>query len=338
MAIVAEVFSLQNLKSRMSSLSRLLLEIFVLCIHVTLIYFECFVATLFGRTEKDVAGKLVVITGAGQGFGKEVALQFASKGASVALLDINIKGVQEVGQEIRDLYPKSKTLALRCDVTDLDDVTRVFGVIRENLGSVDILINNAGIVSCKPFLELNPKAIERTFQVNSIAHFWTTRNVLPDMMSRGSGHIVAVSSSAGLTGTANLTDYCASKFATIGFMKSLELELYSKGSTYSDIQLTTVCPLAMSTGMFHAPKSRFPIIFGTLDPKEAALKTVHGILTNERLVCVPKRFEYFHRISQITPSRVSSLVQLFFEYGVEPHEVKVTQEESKNVSQEIRSV
>jgi all-trans-retinol dehydrogenase (NAD+) len=307
-------------KYHLSVFLKVVLEILGLCIHVSFIYLECFLSSLFGRTEKNVVGKVVAITGGGQGFGKELALIFAKRGASVALLDINVKGVQEVGREIKELLPTTKFIALRCDVTNLEDVIRVFGEIKDSLGPVDILINNAGIVSCKPFLELDPKSIERTFQVNSIAHFWTTRVVLPDMMSRGNGHIVAISSSAGLTGTANLTDYCASKFATIGFMKSLELELHSKSNCYHDIELTTVCPLAMSTGMFHAPKSRFPFIFGTIDPRDAAEKAVHGILTHERLVCIPKRFEYFHRISQVTPSKVSSLVQLFFEYGVEPHQ------------------
>jgi hypothetical protein len=83
--------------------------------------------------------------------------------------------------------------------------------------------------------------------------------------------------------------------------------------------MTTVCPLAMSTGMFHFPKSSFPDLFGTLVPEEAAKRAIHGILTNQVLVCVPKTFEYLFRFSEITPSKVAIAVQQFINYGVDAH-------------------
>ena len=308
--------------SQTAAFIRFIVEVIGLFYQIIYIYLECLKSVFFGRQEKDVSCQVVVITGAGHGFGRELALEFASRGANLALIDINLQGVEEVAKHLSHLYPELKVFPLKCDVTSVNDVNDVFTEIKESLGPVDILVNNAGVVSCKPILDLDARSIVRTFNVNCISHFWTIQAVLPDMIQRRTGHLVTVSSSTGLTGVANLTDDCASKFASIGLMKALELELQSNG--FRDlIHLSTICPLAMSTGMFQSPKSRFPAVFGTLDPVSAAKKAVYGILTNESLVCIPKRFEYFHRISQVTPSKVSSMVQQFFEYGVDAHDKKM---------------
>ena len=155
--------------------------------------------------------------------------------------------------------------------------------------------------------------------MNVFAHFWTIQSVLPDMKKRGSGQIVAVSSIAGVLGTANLTDYCASKFAIIGLMKSLEQELHPIAGVNKDIHLTTVLPLAMTTGMFHSPRTRFESVFPVIDAVTVAEKAVNAILTNQSQVFVPKQAEYFYRIGHILPTRVNEALQSFFQYGVDPH-------------------
>ena len=184
---------------------QLLADILNLVLTVLWVYVDCLKSLIISREEKSVHGKVVVITGAGHGLGKEMAFLLAEKGAALALIDINQENVEEVANGLKDLTTKVEFHV--CDVRSQEAIAATFAKIKESLGPVDILINNAGIVSCKPFTELTNNNIERTFQVNVFAHFWTIRAVLPDMIERGEGHIAAISSIAGVLGTANLTDY-----------------------------------------------------------------------------------------------------------------------------------
>lgn len=111
------------------------------------------------------------------------------------------------------------------DVSDREAVYRTAHRVREEIGPVDILINNAGIVCCKTMLELPDKAIENTFAVNILAHYWTIKAFLPDMIRQKRGHIVTIASVTGMVGIYGCTDYSATKFACIGLHESLFCEL-----------------------------------------------------------------------------------------------------------------
>jgi len=288
----------------------------VLSFKMIKIFFSCFVAFLFGRSEKDVTGQVIVISGAGHGFGKEMALLFASRGAKLALLDINKEGVDEVANEINSTGGVATPYV--CDVTSYESIVKTFGTIKTSLGSIDILINNAGIVNCRPFLEIEPPAMERTMKVNTLAHMYTTRVVLPDMISRGKGQIVGISSVAAVAGNANMTDYTASKHAILGFMKALDIELHDKGQNQG-VKLTTVCPFGMRTGMFQDMTTRFPLFFDYLDPKEAAQKAVHGILTEEQVLFIPKFLEMFFKVGGLLPTQAGMDLQHFLGIRINPN-------------------
>lgn len=111
------------------------------------------------------------------------------------------------------------------DVSDREAVYRTAAKVREEIGPVDILINNAGIVCCKPLLELSDKMIETTYAVNILAHYWTIKAFLPDMIRQKKGHITTIASVTGMVGTYGCTDYGATKFACIGLHESLDCEL-----------------------------------------------------------------------------------------------------------------
>jgi all-trans-retinol dehydrogenase (NAD+) len=161
----------------------------------------------------DVVGKRTLITGAASGIGKLLARRLADAGARLVLWDIDSAGLAQLetefaaaGHEV-DVYT--------CDLASRDTIAAVAARTLADGGPIDILVNNAGIVSGKTLLDISEEEIERTFQVNTLALFWTVRAFLPAMMERDSGHIVTVASAAGLAGTAKLTDYCSSKLTSL---------------------------------------------------------------------------------------------------------------------------
>jgi len=147
---------------------------------------------------------------------------------------------------------------------------------------VDILVNNAGIVTGRNFKDSPDELIQRTFDVNIMSHFWTTKAFLPDMISANKGHVVTIASLAGLAGVNKLADYCASKFAAVGFDESLRLELMVEGHT--GVKTTAICPYYISTGMFEGVNSK---LIPILTPEFVASETVDGILLNTNIVVLP---------------------------------------------------
>ena len=147
---------------------------------------------------------------------------------------------------------------------------------------MDIVINNAGVVSGRAFCEQDDRQIELTMAVNAMAPMWVTKAFLPAMMERDSGHIVTVTSATGLLGAPRLVDYCASKHASIGFMEALRVELKRLGSS---VCTTIICPGIIDTGMFDGATSSFPLA-RVLDPvrtcREALLMLRSIKKTNSR--------------------------------------------------------
>ncbi|KAH9628422.1 hypothetical protein HF086_015952 [Spodoptera exigua] len=140
------------------------------------------------------------------------------------------------GEIILKSSSKFKFKIYRCDVTDREAIAVLAEKIRREVGEVTMLVNNAGIMPCKPLLQTSEKEIRTSFEVNIIAHLWLLQTFLPSMMERNHGHIVAMSSMAGVVGLRNLVPYCATKFAVRGLMEALHEELREdKTKDYSGI-------------------------------------------------------------------------------------------------------
>jgi short-chain dehydrogenase, putative len=270
-------------------------EVINLILNFIYVYLKTTYYLVVGYPKKEVKDNVIVITGAGHGLGKEMSKIFAAHQAKIALIDVNKDNCKNVEKEIKAAGGVVK--GYQCDVTDEERITKVINQIEQDLGPIDILINNAGITYCRAFNNVQPECVRKVFEVNTFAHFWTIQAVLKSMIERQKGQIVAISSIAGLVGTANLVDYCASKFAVIGLMEALDQELHEGGKN-QDIHLTTICPLAMSTGMFHSPKTRFPKLFPICTSTEAAAIAVEAILTEQYLVTLPKYAKLFHQIGR----------------------------------------
>ncbi|MCB9766079.1 MAG: SDR family oxidoreductase [Alphaproteobacteria bacterium] len=228
---------------------------------------------------RELEGRVALITGGAAGIGACMARELAARGARVVLWDLDGQRAQATAREIGH-----DARAYACDVSDRGQVARVAARVKEEVGPVDLLINNAGVVSGKPLLELSDEDIERTFGVNTLALFWVTRAFLGDMIARGEGHVVTVASAAGTIGVARMTDYAASKFAAVGFDESLRAELRRSAP---GVKTTVVCPYYIDTGMFEGVRTRYPGLLPILEPDDVAHRVIEAIEHDRPRVVLP---------------------------------------------------
>lgn len=158
----------------------------------------------------------------------------------------------------------------------------------------------------RPLLELHPSDVRRTVSVNLLAHFWTLRAFLPDMLACNDGAVVTMSSAMGLIGGAALTDYCASKWGVLGLHDSLQLELRRGG--HSGVRATAVLPYATATGMFagvfESPKEWKVVrwMFPLLSPVDVAARTVAAVERGDALLVLPTVLRFAALILRCLPA------------------------------------
>ena len=254
----------------------------------------------------DIRGSRALITGAASGIGRLLAAELGRAGASLVLWDIDAEGLSTAQAALRGEGCDVDICV--CDLTRREDIEGAAAQTLAKCGPVDILVNNAGIVSGKNLLDISPAEIERTFQVNTLALFWTAKAFLPGMLERDRGHLVTIASAAGLAGTSKLTDYCSSKFAAVGFDESLRVELKRQNSK---IVTTVVCPFYTDTGMFEGVRTRFPWLLPILDPAYVVTRTVRAIEKDRRRLIMP-RFVYSGLPSRLLPVDWFDALMAFF--------------------------
>ncbi|UYZ60747.1 3-ketoacyl-ACP reductase [Hymenobacter latericus] len=197
---------------------------------------------------ESLTGKVALVTGAGKGIGRAVAVALAKEGAHVGLLARTETQLQEVAREIAALGGKAAVVA--ADVADRLAVEAAVEQVRQQLGPIDILINNAGIGTFAKLLDMPVEEWERIIQVNLLGTYYTTRAALPDMVARQAGDIINVASTAGQRGAATTSAYSASKFAVLGFTESLMQEVRKQNIRVSALTPSTVATeLAISNNL-----------------------------------------------------------------------------------------
>ena len=247
-------------------------------------------------------GSRVLITGGASGLGRQLAIQSAAKGAEVLIWDMNLDAANKVVEEIKNAGGAAS--AHRVDITNRDSVNK----LALEVGAVDVLFNNAGVVSGDWFLDLDPASIERTYNVNVLSLYWMTQAFLPAMVQANRGCVVTVSSASGLLGVAKLTDYAASKFAAFGFMESLRSELRMKRSSVNTL---TVCPHYIGTGMFDGVQTKFPWLLPILEEAKVAAKILRSVEKGKAQLVLPK-FVNVIPVTRILPVRAFDKVTDFF--------------------------
>jgi len=243
---------------------------------------------------KSIDGEIALVTGGGGGLGRLLSLRLANLGAVVVVWDINESGIEETVKLVQ--AAGGTCYGYVCDLCDRADIYKKAKILREEIGKVTILINNAGIVTGMKFLDTPDKLIIRTMDVNVMSHFWTVKAFLPTMMENNKGHIVSVASLAGQCGVPKLVDYCTSKFAAMGFDESLRMELEYEGY---DIKTTVVCPYFIrSTGMFDDVQSRY---VPTLSPNTVADRIILAMRCNEKYAIIPGYLQVLLTLKWIFP-------------------------------------
>ncbi|XP_044133499.1 17-beta-hydroxysteroid dehydrogenase 13-like [Bufo gargarizans] len=282
----------------------IILEILLLLLTIIYSYLESLVKLFIPVKRKSVSGEIVLITGAGHGIGKITATEFAKLHSVLVLWDINKNGVEETAAQCRKEGAKVFTYLVDC--SKREEISKAADKVKQEVGDVNILINNAGVVFCADLLSLQDSQIQKIFEVNVLAHFWTTREFLPSMMRKNHGHIVTIASSAGLFGVAFLVDYCSTKFAAVGYHKALTAELAALQMT--GIKTSCLCPVFVDTGFVKNPSTRFaPVLL----PEDVAKTLVNGILINKKMIYIPPFVSLAPVLDLFLPERALKALNAF---------------------------
>lgn len=269
------------------------------------------------RRRYDFRGKRVLITGGSRGLGLVLARGLLQRGAEVA---VAARDSEELRRAARDLgryaSPGSGVWTVACDVRDPSDVEHMMRELEARVGTIDVLINNAGVIQVGPVEAMTFNDYEEAMQVHFFGPLRTTLAVLPSMKARGSGRIINISSLGGKLAVPHMLPYSASKFALTGFSEGLHAELKKYG-----IMVTNVCPGLMRTGSarramvkgrhgseyaWFSTSAALPLI--TMSAERAAKRIIRGIQRGEAeiLVGLPaKAAAAFHALS--TPTTVDFL-------------------------------
>ncbi|MBN2371908.1 MAG: 3-oxoacyl-[acyl-carrier-protein] reductase [Vicinamibacteria bacterium] len=190
----------------------------------------------------DLKGKVSIITGAGQGIGKAVALELARSGSDVAVVDVNLDQARQTAEEINALGVRS--LSQKVDVSDFEAVVVAVKEVAGGMGRIDILVNNAGVTRDALILRMKPEDWDFVLGVNLKGTFNYTAAVLPKMVKQRGGSIVNVASIMGLVGNAGQANYSASKAGVIGLTRTTAKEVASRG-----INVNAVAPGFIESAM-----------------------------------------------------------------------------------------
>ncbi len=230
--------------------------------------------------------KTVLITGGASGIGEIMARLFLERKARVFIWDIDSENLAKVCTRYAALGEISGAVV---DVSELPQIEKAASTLLHKYGSVDFLINNAGIIVGSYFHEHTTKDITHTMAINANAPLYITHAFITAMLEKNEGHICNIASSGGLLGNPKMSAYVASKWSLIGFSDSLRLEMEKLNK---NIRVTTIMPYFINTGMFHGVRSKIPI----LEPEATALTIVKAIEKNKRMVTIPG---YIYRLTRI---------------------------------------
>ena len=235
---------------------------------------------------KNLEAKTVLITGGASGIGKIMVRLMLERKAKVIIWDINQEKIDETVSEFSN---KGPVFGFNVDVSNSEQIQENAKKVKQEIGVVDVLINNAGIIVGKYFSEHSLSDISKTMEINANAPMLITKVFLDDMLHQNSGHICNIASSGGLISNPKMSVYAASKWSLIGWSDSLRLEMKQMDKK---VNVTTIMPYYINTGMFDGVESKIAI----LDPEAAALTIIKAIEKNKIMLSIPG---YMYRLTRL---------------------------------------
>ena len=248
------------------------------------------------KVARSLAGQVVAITGGARGIGRATAAALIAQGARVAIGDIEAPLAERTAQELG-----SGTVGLPLDVTDHETFSEFLDQVESQLGPLDVLINNAGIMPVGPFVEESDGTAARMIDINLHGVIFGSKLALARFLARGRGHLVNIASSAGKAGVPGGATYCATKYGVVGLSEAIRGELRG-----SDVGISVVMPVGVNTELY----SGLPQVRGikTPEPEDVADAIVEALQTNRFEVYVPKSMNLLFRMQSLLPRRVTDAI------------------------------
>jgi NADP-dependent 3-hydroxy acid dehydrogenase YdfG len=248
------------------------------------------------KVPRSLAGKVVAITGGGRGIGRATAAALINQGARVAIGDIEVDLAERTAAELG-----AGTIGLPLDVTDRASFDAFLTEVEERLGTIDVLINNAGIMPIGPFVEETDATAKRMIDINLHGVIFGSKLALERFLPRNRGHLVNVASSAGKSGFPGGATYCATKHAVVGLSEALRAETYG-----TEIEVSCVMPVVVKTELGSGlPEARG---FPPVEPEDVAALIVEALQFPRFDVYVPKAVGRLFRLQGLFPRRVNESV------------------------------
>ena len=253
----------------------------------------------------SMRGVRALITGASSGIGRSLALRLAREGASLALVARRADELERAAEEIR--AAGGRACVLPCDVAERNQVAATASAALEALGGVDLLVNNAGYGHHRRFLDWDVSDMERMMRVNYLGALYFTKVLLPQMVERGRGWLVFVSSVAGRLGVPEESAYAASKFAMVGLAEALSFEVEDAG-----VHVLTVCPGVIRTPFFDAEAlERMPAAAkrGMVEPEALCDAILQALSRGARELTYPRHIAIAYAVRALLPGFLRSQVK-----------------------------
>jgi NADP-dependent 3-hydroxy acid dehydrogenase YdfG len=251
------------------------------------------------KAPRSLAGKVVAITGGARGIGRATAAALIAQGARVAIGDIEVQLAEQTAQELA-----GGTIGLALDVTDRESFESFLKAVEDQLGPLDVLINNAGIMPIGPFIEESDATARTMVDINLHGVIIGSKLALQRFLPRGQGHLVNIASAAGKAGFPSGATYSATKHAVVGLSESIRAEVHG-----TDIGVSVVMPVVVHTELGAGlPETRG---FKAVEAEDVAGLIVDALQYDRYEVYVPKSTKTLFRLKALVPAKAMEAVARF---------------------------
>ncbi|KAF9803312.1 hypothetical protein SFRURICE_007158 [Spodoptera frugiperda] len=263
---------------------------------------------------KSVRLETALVIGAGRGVGRELSIQLASLGAIVVCVDKNISSNEATVEHIKK--KGGTAISYKCDITKRQNVHTLATQLKKDLGFVSMLFYCCGIPSPRSLMTQPPQDIHETLDLTLTSYFWLIDHFLPDMKAKNHGHIVALTSVAGLSYIKDQMPLSVAQFAVQGLAESLTEDLRVNKIDGVHVTLTHIYPFIVSDESADI-RLRIPSYFGTITPNKAATSILDSVRRNYFEASVPNHLLYLGHLLRILPRKATVLIRDLLDTGVD---------------------